>query len=217
MKSAVTVLVTGFEPFGGERINPSWEIAKLIPKKIGAATVVAVRLPTGFGASVRAVSAAIERHQPSVVLALGQAGGRAQISVERVAINVDDARIADNLGQQPIDEPIAVDGPAAYFSTLPIKRIVADLQKQGLPAEVSNSAGTFVCNHLMYGLLHHIKGQGRIMRAGFIHVPYLPQQAARFPGAASMTLQTMVAGVTIAIATTLRHKRDRKLIGGALD
>ncbi len=220
MKSVSTkpvVLVTGFEPFGGETINPSWEIAKSLPEEIGRHRVVAVRVPTAFGRAIDTTAAAIKKHNPSVVLCLGQAGGRAAISIERVAININDARIADNAGQQPIDESITSAGPAAYFATLPIKAMVDAVRKKGIPAEVSNTAGTFVCNHLMYGVLHHLATTGSSARAGFVHVPFLPSQVTASPGTASMSLEMMRAGIEVAIASAIKNSRDRKLVGGALN
>ena len=226
MKADPTILVTGFAPFGGERINPSWEVAKALPAKFGTHVVRTLRVPTAFGDAVKTVAAAYEKYQPSLIVLIGQAGGRAAISVERVAININDARIADNAGHQPTDEIIAKDGPAAYFATLPIKSMVAAMRKRGIPAEVSNSAGTFVCNHLMYGVLHylhylhhlhnlhHLARSNSATRAGFIHVPYLPSQVTDRPATASMTLEVMTAGIEAAIATALKTKRDRKLVGG---
>jgi pyroglutamyl-peptidase len=217
MKTNPVVLVTGFAPFGGECINPSWEIAKALPEKIGAHTIRALRVPTVFGKAIEAVTKAIDQHQPSLIISIGQAGGRAAISVERIAINIDDARIADNAGRQPIDEAIAMNGPAAYFATLPVKAMVEAIRKRGIPGEVSNSAGTFVCNHLMYGVLHHLVAIKSTARAGFIHVPFLPSQVTDRPTTSSMTVDMMTAGIEIAIGAALKTKRDRKLIGGALD
>lgn len=216
MKTIPTVLVTGFEPFGGELINPSWEIAKALPSIIGSHRLVSHCIPTAFGDAIVAVAKLISKHQPSLVLCLGQAGGRSSISVERVAININDARIADNAGYQPIDEAIVAAAPAAYFSTLPIKTMVAAMQKEGIPAEVSNTAGTFVCNHIMYGVLHHIATNKLNARAGFIHVPYLPSQLVN-GSAPTMALSTMRAGIEAAINASLRTKQDHKLVGGKLD
>jgi pyroglutamyl-peptidase len=162
-------------------------------------------------------AAAIERDDPAVVILLGQAGGRACLSVERVAINVDDARIADNAGLQPVDEPVAPAGPAAYFATVPIKAMTAAIRDAGIPAEVSNSAGTFVCNHLFYGVLHYLAASGRDARAGFIHVPWLEAQAVARPGEPAMALATMVRGVEAAIAAALETATDVKMAAGTLD
>ena len=153
-----TVLLTGFEPFGGDSLNPSEEILRqLHGTTITRHQVVGGLLPCVFGAAIKELKHLIKLHEPVLVVAIGQAGGRAEITPERVAINIDDARIADNAGQQPVDRPIAKDGPAAYWSTLPIKAIVHALQKCHIPAAVSQTAGTFVCNHVFYGLMHALK------------------------------------------------------------
>lgn len=192
------VLLTGFEPFGGESVNPSWELARALSGEvIGGAKVVAVQLPCVFGEALRQLDEALARVRPVVALAIGQAGGRCDLSLERVAINVDDARIPDNAGAQPVDEPVVPDGPAAYFTTLPIKAIVAGLRAAGYPASVSQTAGTFVCNHLFYGLQHRL--QGEPIRSGFMHIPYLPEQAAHHPGAPSLPLPTLVAATRLAL------------------
>jgi len=200
------VLVTGFEAFGGEKINPSWQICEQLPREIAGFRVETCRVPCEFASAVDVAVRAIERYHPSLVILLGQAGGRAHLSVERVAINVDDARAADNAGATPSDEPIAEDGPPAYFSTLPIKAIVEALHEAGVPAEVSNSAGTYVCNHLMYGVLHHLysKSPSRA-RAGFIHVPYSEAQVIDKPAMAAMSVATMARGITAAIAEAIKQ------------
>ena len=165
------VLVTGFEAFGGETSNPSWEICELLPKTVAGMRVETCRVPCEFRRAIVIVAAAVERHRPRLVISLGQAGGRAHLTVERVAINIDDARIADNAGASPIDEAIAADGPPAYFATIPVKAVTAGIRAAGVPAHLSNSAGTYVCNHLMYGVLHFLAASGSKARAGFIHVP----------------------------------------------
>ena len=170
------VLVTGFEPFGGEKANPSWDICKQLAGEIAGMRVETCRVPCEFRRSIEVVADAIERHHPVLVICLGQAGGRARLGVERVAINVDDARMPDNAGARPVDEPIAANGPPAYFATLPVKAMAAAMRAAGVPAEVSNSAGTYVCNHLMYGVLHYLAASGHRARAGFIHVPYSEEQ-----------------------------------------
>jgi pyroglutamyl-peptidase len=158
--------------------------------------------------------------KPRLVLCIGQAGGRAEVTPERIAINIDDGRVADNAGRQPIDVPVVPGAPAAYFSTLPIKAIVRDLRAAGVPASVSNSAGTFVCNHIFYGLMHRIVTHPVAglpdLRGGFIHIPYLPDQAARFPGAPSMSLDTLVQALRIAVITALEVKQDIAETGGQL-
>jgi pyroglutamyl-peptidase len=210
-----TVLVTGFEPFGGETLNPSWEVVKQLEGvTIENCRVVTRQLPCVFGESLTVLNAAIDELQPSVILAIGQAGGRVDITVERVAINVDDARIPDNRGQQPVDVEIVPGGPAAWFSSLPIKAMVSALREAGVPASVSQTAGTFVCNHVMYGLLHKI-GALTEVRGGFIHIPYLPEQAAAHAGAPSMAAQTVKRGLEVAIAVAIRQQADIKITGGA--
>ncbi|MEX3170926.1 pyroglutamyl-peptidase I [Serratia quinivorans] len=209
------VLITGFEPFGGERVNPSWEVVKqLNDMELAGARIIARQLPCVFGAALEALNAAIDEVQPVMVLAIGQAGGRTDITIERVAINVDDARIPDNQGQQPIDEPIVESGPAAYFSTLPIKAMVDSMREAGIPASVSQTAGTYVCNHVMYGLLHRLNSQQAI-KGGFIHIPYLPEQAAAHPGAPSMAATTVLFALELAISIALQVEHDLKVVGGA--
>lgn len=209
------VLITGFEPFDGERVNPSWEVVKqLNDMELAGARIIARQLPCVFGTALEALNAAIDEVQPVMVLAIGQAGGRTDITIERVAINVDDARIPDNQGQQPIDEPIVESGPAAYFSTLPIKAMVDSMREAGIPASVSQTAGTYVCNHVMYGLLHRLNGQQAI-KGGFIHIPYLPEQAAAHPGAPSMAATTVLFALELAISIALQVEHDLKVVGGA--
>ena len=209
-----TVLLTGFNAFGGEAINPSWLIAQALHGEIlQGHLVVAAQLPTEFAASGKRLSALLREHQPALVLCLGLAGGRANLSLERVAINVQDARIADNAGAQPIDSPIAANGPAAYFSTLPIKAMLQALTDAGIPTEVSQTAGTFVCNHVFYALMHALKKQrgSAKARGGFAHVPYLPGQ-----GLPCMPLDEMVRGLRVAITCALITKADAVIGAGAL-
>jgi pyroglutamyl-peptidase len=207
-----SVLVTGFEPFGGERINPSAEVARSLDgTPVGGVPVAGVVLPCVFGGALAALRAALAAHRPQLVIALGLAGGRSAISLERIAINVDDARIADNADAQPIDRPIVARGPAAYFSTLPIKSMAAALQAAGWPAEVSQSAGTFVCNHVFYGLMHTL-ARRRGVRGGFIHLPRLPAQ-----GEPSLPLADQVAAIRLVIEVALATPDDAALPGGALD
>ncbi|MGH8159031.1 MAG: pyroglutamyl-peptidase I [Rhodanobacter sp.] len=211
------ILLTGFDPFGGESINPSWEaVHALHGKRIGGHRISALQLPTEFAGSLRALKVAMRELTPAIVLGIGQAGGRQQLSIERVAINLQDARIPDNAGAQPVDEPVIAGGPAAYFSTLPIKAMLAALHAQGLPAEISNSAGTYVCNHIAYAMLH-LAAKRRGVRAGFIHIPYLPAQAARRHGAASMALVEVVRGLEIVLRTAIATPLDCKLGAGTLD
>jgi pyroglutamyl-peptidase len=214
------ILITGFEPFGGEIVNPSWEVAKQLDGLIVAgAQLVAVQLPCVFSKSLLALSDALEAHHPNMVLSLGQADGRSDFSIERVAINVCDARIPDNEGAQPIDEPVVPDGPAAYFSSLPIKKMAAALKAQGFPAAISQTAGTFVCNQVFYGLQHALAGKGTM--SGFVHVPLMPVQAAKRagPSLASMSTETLQAALLCALETMVRHSQeggtDAKLAMGA--
>jgi pyroglutamyl-peptidase len=211
------VLITGFEPFGGERVNPALEAVRRLDGRwledVGV-RVIAGEVPTVFRRSVEVLAQAIERVEPDVVICVGQAGGRSHITPERVAINVDDARIPDNAGQQPVDEPIVQNGPAAYFSTLPIKRIVSALREAGIPATVSNTAGTYVCNHLFYGLMHLLHTRWPRVRGGFIHIPYLPQQVVDRPEP-SMALETIVEGLEIAIRVSAQSDSDIRVTGGA--
>ena len=210
-----TVLLTGFAPFGGEEANPSWQAAAALDgERIAGHRVAARLLPVEFGASLDALRAALDEVRPALVLCVGQAGGRAQLSLERVAINVDDARIPDNAGAAPIDEPIAADGPAAYFATLPIKAMLAALREAGIPAEVSQTAGTYVCNHVFYGLMHALRATPGV-RGGFLHIPYSPEQAARHPGAPSLPVDTVVDGLRVALRTAVATSADRRLAAGA--
>ncbi len=214
------VLLTGFEPFGGESVNPSWLAARALDGEvIAGARVVARELPCVFGEAREVLARTIEELAPALVLCTGQAGGRDAITVERVAINVDDARIADNRGAQPIDEAIVEGAPAAYFSSLPLKAIVKALHRERLRADVSQSAGTFVCNHVFYGLMHVLAARPEI-RGGFVHVPFLPEQAARAvpPGARpppSMSLEEITRALRVVIATSLAVTADLKEPGGA--
>lgn len=212
---APIVLLTGFEPFGGEAVNPSWEAVRALDGESLSGHLVVVRsLPVEFGRSLDALREALANLQPRLVLCVGQAGGRAQLSLERVAINVDDARIPDNAGRQPIDVAVADDGPAAYFTGLPIKAMLAALRAAGFPAEVSQTAGTFVCNHVFYGLMHELRRWPGV-RGGFMHIPYAPGQAAHHPGAPSLPTDTVTAALRVAIATALACDRDIVLAAGA--
>jgi pyroglutamyl-peptidase len=202
------VLITGFTPFGGERTNPSWQLVKALPESIAGYRIEKLLIPTEFGKAITVTTKAISTLKPDIVLCFGQAGGRSRMSVERVAINVDDAHIADNAGQQIIDRAIRADGPAAYFCTVPIKAMAAAINKVGVPAEISNTAGTFVCNHLIYGVLHHITENAMQTRAGFIHVPYLESQVLNKADMPSMSLATMLDGAKAAIIAAIKGKRN---------
>lgn len=212
---APCVLVTGFDPFGGQPVNPSWQaVAALHGSRIVGRRVVGAQLPTVFGQSVKALRDLMCQHRPTLVLCTGQAGGRAAISLERIAINVDDARIPDNRGAQPVDVAVVPSGPAAYFTQLPIKAMLRSLLDAGINAEVSQTAGTFVCNHVFYGLMHELATdpQWRATRGGLIHVPFLPEQ-----GQPSMRLSEVVEGLRIAIECALATGQDIKVEAGALN
>ncbi len=217
---APIVLLTGFDPFGGEAINPSWEaVARLHGATIAGHRIESVQLPTAFVRGANALLDALERHRPALVLCIGQAGGRDALSLERIAINLIDARIPDNDAAQPIDIPSIAGAPPAYFSTLPIKAMHAALHTAGIRSDVSHTAGTFVCNHVFYVLMHALAAEGAgasnaRIRGGFVHVPYLPEQALRYGGKASMTLETMIAGLRIAIDTALRTHNDLIVAAG---
>lgn len=201
--TASTVLLTGFEPFDGETVNPSWLIAESLQGELAGARVASVRLPCAFAAALPALDRALQQQRPDLVVCLGQAG-RPAIGVERVAINLCDARIADNTGAQPIDCPVIEGGPAAYFSTLPVKAMTQAVREAGIAAvEVSHSAGTFVCNQVFYGLMHRLRSRPGV-RGGFIHVPMLPEQAARRSGVGpGMPLATMRDAVRSALACAI--------------
>jgi len=174
-----------------------------------------VQLSCVFGQALRELDAALEQHAPALVVCLGQAGGRPEISIERVAINVDDARIPDNRGHQPVDDAVVAGGPAAYFSTLPIKALAHDLRAAGVAASVSNTAGTFVCNHVFYALMHRLATVPALARArgGFVHVPYTPEQAAGREVPA-MALATQVEGIREALRSALRTRDDLRETAG---
>ena len=204
---AMTILITAFEPFGGEDRNPSLEALQRLPEFIGGVRIQKLALPTAFYEAPKQAIAALDAHRPDAVVCLGQAGGRAGITIERVAINVDDARIPDNLGQQPVDEPIAKEGPAAYFCTLPIKKILAAIQNAGLPANISDSAGTYVCNHLVYALLHHAATQGLDICIGFIHLPFMASQAeGRTPPVPFLSLDSIEKGIRAALQALVAER-----------
>lgn len=210
------LLLTAFTPFDGEKINPALEAVKLVKDRIGNLLIVKLEVPTVFGKSIDTVREAIEREKPDFVLSIGQAGGRAEICPERVAINLDDARIPDNEGNQPIDEPIFPDGENAYFSTLPVKAMVEAIRKEGLPSSLSNSAGTYVCNHLMYGVLYYLDKRP-VIKAGFIHVPYIPEQTKNKKEMPALELSEIVRGLEAAITAIAINGTDKKLAYGQND
>ena len=197
-----SILITGFDPFGGETINPAFEAVRMLPDELAGFKLCKLEIPTEFLAGSRALLAALASERPAAVVCVGQAGGRTAITPERVAINLMDARIADNAGFQPVDLPVVPGGPAAYFSTLPIKKIAERIQRAGLPAAVSNTAGTYVCNSLFYTLLHTAAREYPALRGGFIHVPYAEQQLSGKPaGTFGMALSDIAAGLRCAVET----------------
>jgi pyroglutamyl-peptidase len=233
-RAGFTVLLTGFAAFDKEPINCSWEVARALNSEVipieklakgrvggslvgGTARVIARQLPCEFDRSLLAIALLIKRFNPDLILALGQANTRCDFSIERVAININDARIKDNAGNKPIDTAVISAAPVAYFSLLPIKAIAQAVRKAGIPASVSQSAGTFVCNHVFYGLMHLLATQYPHKRGGFIHLPPLPVQAARMPGTASLGLDSLVQATRIAISTSLAVRRDRRIGGGSID
>ncbi len=198
------ILLTAFDPFGGESVNPAQKAVESVPDSVAGAQIVKCIVPTVFGRSIDTVLEEVRREKPDAVLCIGQAGGRAGLTVERVAINLNDARIPDNEGKQPKDEEIYTDGDSAYFATLPVKAMVEKIKEAGLPASVSYSAGTFVCNHLMYGVLYHIAKEFPDMKGGFMHVPYLHEQAVNRPGIPSLSREDIVKGIEAAIGAIVR-------------
>ena len=201
------IIVTGFDPFGGEKINPSIECVKALPE-IEGVELIRLELPTVFKESAKRLNEVINDVKPDAVLSVGQAGGRAGITMERIAINVDDARIPDNISQQPIDETIQTEGEAAYFTTLPIKRIVKAIREAGISAEVSNSAGTFVCNHIMYQALFAATKADKPFKAGFMHIPFIPEQTTDKP---SLSLEESTKALQIAIETIRDYINDEDI------
>jgi pyroglutamyl-peptidase len=208
------LLLTAFDPFGGDKVNPALEAVKLVPGKIGGVDIVKLEIPTVFRKSIDRVVEAIEKEQPDVVFCIGQAGGRFDLTPERVAINVDDARIPDNEGNQPVGT-IYEDGENAYFATLPIKAMVQKIRDAGLPSSVSNSAGTFVCNHIMYGVLYYLNKRFPGIRGGFMHVPFIPEQVVSRPAPSpSLALSDISRGIGEAIKAIEENEKDLKLNAG---
>ena len=202
------VLLTGFDPFGGDKVNPATEAVKRVSDNVNGVEVVKIEVPTVFHKSIDVVAKTIEEVKPDAVLCIGQAGGRSELTPERVAINLDDARIADNEGNQPIDVKIFEDGEPAYFATLPIKAMVASMRNAGIPASVSNTAGTFVCNHLMYGVLYTLAKKYPGVRGGFMHVPFIPEQVINRANTPSMALADIVKGIEAAITAIAENDKD---------
>ncbi|MEZ5646915.1 MAG: pyroglutamyl-peptidase I [Burkholderiaceae bacterium] len=207
------VLLTGFDPFNGSPVNPSWQaVQALNGRMLLRRRIVSVQLPTAFGQARHVLDGWIDRLRPELVVCVGQAGGRPAISLERVAINVDDATISDNAGARPVDCPVESDGPAAYFTTLPVKAMLAALTRAGLPAEVSQTAGTFVCNHVFYSLMHRLATDPSLnaVRGGFVHVPWLPEQ-----GAPSMAQDDIVRALRVLLRCALQTHEDLRVAAGA--
>ncbi|MES3004370.1 MAG: pyroglutamyl-peptidase I [Pseudomonadota bacterium] len=210
-----SVLVTGFDPFGGQPLNPSWMAVQALHGRVVAGhRLIGAQLPTQFDRSLQVLRDLLHRHHPALVVCCGQAAGRTALSMERVAINVNDARIPDNAGEQPVDTPVIPGGPAAYFTTLPIKAMLVALLAEGINAEVSQTAGTYVCNHVFYGLMHELatRHDMRRTRGGLIHIPFLPSQ-----GQPSMRLDEVVQGLRIAIECALVTVEDIRKEAGALN
>ena len=210
------ILVTGFDPFGSDKINPAIEAVKKLPDTIKGAKIIKLEIPTVFNKSAQVVHQAIVKEQPDYVLNVGQAGGRSALTPERVAININDGRIPDNDGYQPLDEPIQPDGDTAYFTQLPIKAMAKAIRAAGLPAIVSNTAGTYVCNHIFYQVQFMRTKEFPKLKAGFIHIPFLPEQVITRPNQPSMALADIVKGLTAAIGAIVERdgQSDIKAVEG---
>ena len=198
------LLLTAFDPFGGAEINPAQKAAEAVRAPAGV-KIVRLLVPTVFRTAAQTVNQAIDREKPDAVLCVGQAGGRDAVTPERVAINLMDAAAADNAGQMPVDQPVIEGGENALFVTLPAKAMAEAIRQAGIPARVSCSAGTFVCNSLLYGVLYHCRQSRNAVRAGFIHLPFLPEQTAGRPELPAMPLEQMVRALEIAIEVIDRH------------
>lgn len=211
------VLITGFEPFGGEEINPAYEAVKLLPDEIDGAKLIKLEIPTVFQKGVDAVYNAIQKYQPDYVLCIGQAGGRSQLTPEWVGINFRNARIADNEGNQPVQTPVIEGGPAAYFTMLPVFCMVEKMKENGIPASVSYSAGTYVCNDVMYSLLHYCHTEFKNTKGGFMHVPYSTEQTVNHPsGTPGMNLKDIAKGIEISIEVILENDHDIQVVSGEI-
>ncbi|MCH1967092.1 pyroglutamyl-peptidase I [Paraclostridium sordellii] len=210
------ILVTGFDPFGGESINPAEEAVKRIKEEINGAKIIKLTIPTVREKSLKAIEDAIQIHKPDIVISIGQAGGRFDITPERIAINIDDFRIKDNDGNQPTDEPVRKDGEIAYVTSLPVKAMVEHMKKNEVPASVSYTAGTFVCNHVMYGVLYMIDKKYPNIKGGFIHIPYTTSQAIDKRNIPYMSLDEIVKGLELAIEACTIYKEDISISGGEI-
>ena len=197
------VLITGFDPFGGEPINPAWEAVRMLPDEIAGAQIIKLQIPTVARKSIDNIHSKMAEEKPDIVIAIGQAGGRFGPTPERTAVNIDDFKIPDNEGNQPIDLPIFEDGQPAYFSNLPVKAIVQAIKDAGYPSSLSDSAGTYVCNHVMYGILYYIDKEFPGVKGGFIHVPFATSQVIEKQNAPSMSLTDITAALEAAIRTAV--------------
>ena len=204
------VLITGFDPFGGESVNPALEAVKALPDTIAGAEIIKLEIPTVFRKSLEKIEENIIKHSPDIVISIGQAGGRFGVTPERVA------RIEDNEKNQPIDITIFEDGETAYFTNLPIKAMVKEMQDGGIPASVSNTAGTFVCNHVMYGIMYMIDKKYPNIKGGFIHVPYIPSQVVTKPNMPSMSASDITKGLELCIKAAIENNEDVKAVGGEI-
>lgn len=202
------ILMTGFDPFGGESINPAFEAVKKMPEKIKGVQIIKKEIPTVFQKSIQVLEEAINTYEPDWVICVGQAGGRDKISVEKVAINYDQARIADNEGNQPLNSPIVPGAPTAYFSSLPVQAIAKNWQDHKIPGEISYTAGTFVCNHIFYGLMNLISKNHPNIRGGFIHVPFLPEQTLDKKNMPHMSLEMMTKALELAVESIIQYPDD---------
>lgn len=211
------ILITGFEPFGGEVINPSWELAQRLDNlQIANYSVVSRQLSCAFDLAAEQLAEYLEEFQPVIVLNIGQAGGRQNISLEKVAINLIDARIADNLGNQPIDEVISQNGATAYFTNLPLKAISYELTQNGIPNAISYSAGSFVCNYVFYQLMELIERRNLAIQGGFIHIPYLPEQVVNLASQPSMGMETLLKGIELILKCIVSQPIELKISGGTI-
>lgn len=209
------ILITGFDPFDKDVINPAYEAVKKLPDTIKDAQIIKLEIPTSFERSEKAIEDAIEKYNPDVVLSIGQAGGRNEITVEKVAINLIEARIKDNDGNQPLGTPVREDGETAYFTNLPIKGMVAHIKENNIPATISYTAGTFVCNSVMYNILYLINKKYPNLKGGFIHVPFLPEQAVlKNPMPSSMSLEMIAKSLELSIEAIILNKEDNNLVSG---
>lgn len=209
------ILVTGFDPFGGEQVNPAYQAVQLLPETIAGAEIIKLELPTIFSKSRQVLEEGIEKYQPDIVIDVGQAGGRSCIMIEKVAINLAEARIPDNNGEQPVNEPIEPDGDTAYFTNLPIKAMVQNIREHGYPCHISYSAGTYVCNCIMYKLLYMIHKKYPNIKGGFIHVPFSAEQVINKPhGTPWMSVEDMAKCIEYAIEAAIKNETDIDMVSG---